>query len=500
MTAGYAAKLFRLSPVDSTGWMFGLSLIQLLTVAFGVAAGTVLMVVVSVSVGVALMVVVVGLGAARLGGSSLLESIPLGVRFVRSQIRDEAIWFESVPVLGGDPESSAPPALAGQELLVVDAAQVGLGAPGTQVAVSHDRDGDMIAASLRVSGRQFGLLERAEQDWMVDAWGNAIGAFVSERSPVVSVRWSQWAAPAGLDEHRAWVGEHLAAEPLTDVQEAYETLLREAGSQAIRHEVLVTVTVAVGKVKRRRDETDRVSSAAEALLGEMRLFAQRLEGAGLIVSGVLTPSEWARAMRLRLDPSSRLVLDGRLRSLGDAAGGANPASAGPSAAVTEWNAWHTDGSWHRAMRVTEWPRLDVEATWLADLMLYAGSVRTMAVILEPVARSKSQRSILRDAAKIESDATHRTEKGFRVGAKHRRAKQAVEEREEELVAGYGEFVYAGLLCVTAPTLEELDDATDEVSQVAASLGIEVRPLHGRHDIAIVATLPVARGVVPKEWV
>ncbi len=150
--------------------------------------------------------------------------------------------------------------------------------------------------------------------------------------------------------------------------------------------------------------------------------------------------------------------------------------------------------------MTEWPRIDVEATWLSDLMLYAGSVRTMAIILEPVARSKSQRSIVRDAAKIESDAAHRAEKGFRVGAKHRRAKQAVEEREEELVAGYGEFVYAGLLCVTAPTLAELDNATDEVSQVAASLGVEVRPLHGRHDAAMVATLPVARGVVPKEWV
>lgn len=499
MTA-YFAKQFRLSPVDGTGWMFGLSLVQLLTVACGVALGTVVMVTVSVVPGVAIMVVLSGLGAARIGGASLLESIPLGLRFMRSRVRDEAVWFQSIPVLGGDPASLAPPALVGQELLVVDAAQVGLGAPGTPVAVSHDQHGDMIAASIRVSGRQFGLLERAEQDWLIEAWGNAIGSFVSERNPVVSVRWSQWAAPAGLDEHRSWVGEHLAAEPLTDVRTAYEALLREAGSQATRHEVLVTVTVAIGKVRRRRDESDRVSTAAAALLGEMRLFAQRLEGAGLIVSGVLSPSEWARAMRLRLDPSSRLVLDGRLRSLGDAAGGANPASAGPSVAVSEWNAWHTDGSWHRALHVTEWPRIDVEATWLSDLMLYAGSVRTMSVILEPVARSKSQRSIVRDAAKIESDAAHRAEKGFRVGAKHRRAKQAVEEREEELVAGYGEFVYAGLLCVTAPTLAELDDATDEVSQVAASLGVEVRPLHGRHDIAMVATLPVARGVVPKEWV
>ncbi len=62
-----------------------------------------------------------------------------------------------------------------------------------------------------------------------------------------------------------------------------------------------------------------------------------------------------------------------------------------------------------------------------DLMLYAGSVRTISVFFEPIARSKSQRSIVRDAAKIETDAAHRAEKGFRVGAHHRRAAHAVQE-------------------------------------------------------------------------
>ena len=146
----YSAKQFRLSPVDGTGWMFGLSLVQLLTVASGVALGTVVMVTVSVVPGVAIMVVLSGLGAGRIGGASLLESIPLGLRFMRSRVRDEAVWFQSIPVLGGDPTSPAPPALVRQELLVVDAAQVGLGAPGTQVAVSHDQHGDMLAASIRV--------------------------------------------------------------------------------------------------------------------------------------------------------------------------------------------------------------------------------------------------------------------------------------------------------------------------------------------------------------
>lgn len=494
-----SGRTYRLSPPDRTGWMFGLSLGQLLVVAAGVFAGAVLMATVSVPAGFAIMAFLAGFGSVRVHGTSLVALVPQFVRFVGVRQRADRAWVSRLPVLGGD-ERGAPGALAGLELLVVDAAEFGAGAPGVQIAVSHDRRGSTVAATLRVSGRQFGLVERAEQDWLVSQWGNALQAFVSERSAVVSVRWSEWAAPAGLDEHRAWLAEHLAAEPLDDVRVAYDRLLREAGTNAIRHEVLATVTVHTGKVRRgRRPGEDRLHAGIATLLREVKLFADRLDGARLQVSAPLSPTEWARAMRLRLDPSCRLGLDGRLRSLGEAAGACSPANAGPIAAESAWTAWHTDGSWHRALHVSDWPRLDVPAAWMSDLILYAGSVRTVSVFFEPVTRSKSQRSIVRDAAKIESDAAHRAEKGFRVGAHHRRARRAVEEREEELVAGFAEFSYAGVVVVSAATLEKLDAVTAEITQVAASVGVDLRPLHGRHDIAVAATLPIARGLVPKEW-
>lgn len=491
-------RRFRLSPIDRTGWMFGLGLVQLVVVAAGVTLGAVAMVLVSPLAGVAVLALVAGLGVARIGGESVVGQFPLGVRWLRLRTRPSTTWFEQVAVLGGDEGPLAPP-FEGLEVLIVDANQLGLGPPGTRAVVTHDTLADTVAASLRVTGRQFSLVEPVEQEWLLDSWGRSIGAFVSERNPVVSVRWAQWAAPAGLDEHRSWLAEQMAADPLDDVRAAYERLLREAGSHTTRHEVLVTVTLAVGKVRKKRDDTERLHTAVETLLTELRLFGQRLEGSGLAVSGVLAPAQWARAMRLRLDPSQRLVLDTRARSLGEAAGATRPGDAMPSATTTTWSAWQADGVWHRALRVTEWPRLDVGAAWLSDLMLYAGCVRTMAVVLEPLSRTRSQRTIVRDSAKIESDAIHRAEKGFRVGAHHRRARQAVEEREEELVNGWGEFTYAGILVVTASTVDELDDAVAELTQITASLGLETKPLHGRHDEAMVATLPVARGVVPKEW-
>ncbi len=502
MTTGFpgsTGRTYRLSPPDRTGWMFGLGPIQLLICAIGVFVGVFVMTMFGPIAGCVVIVSFIGLGVAKVGDMSLVQAVPHALRWAKTTTRGPSVWFAVVPLVGGDAERTAPSVLADHELLIVDAGHIGVGAAGAKIAVSRDRRNNTYAATLRVAGKQFSLVERGEQDHLVNQWGIALQAFIAERSPVVSIRWSEWAAPAGLDEHRQWLNEHLAADPLSDVRMAYERLLQEAGSQATRHETLVTVTINAGKMSLRRTQRDDTTRAAvDLLLTEMRLFAQRLEGADLAVSPPLNPGEWARAMRLRLDPSSRLALDGRARSLGETAGECSPDNAGPLAAVANWTSWQTDGAYHRALYVSDWPRLDVPAAWMADLMLYNGAVRTVSVFFEPIPRSKSQRSITRDAAKIQSDAEHRSEKGFRVGAHHRRAAQAVEEREEELVAGYGEFNYAGVITITARTTEELDEATDEVTQVAAAIGLEVRPLNGRHDLAVCATLPLARGLVPKE--
>lgn len=493
-------RKYRLSPPDRTGWMFGLGIIQLGICAASVFAGVFTMSLYGVAPGLVVLVVGVGIGVAKIGQMTVPQAVPHAFRWGRTSVGGARHWYAVVPLVGGDADSPAPEVLVDHELLIVDAGHVGVGAAGQKIAVSRDSKANTYSATLRVAGRQFSLVERGEQDHLVNQWGVALQSFIAERSPVVSVRWSEWAAPAGLDEHRQWLTEHMAEDPLLDVRSAYERLLQEAGSQATRHETLVTVTINAGKMSLRKSQRDdAVRAAIEVLLTEMRLFTQRLQGADLAVSSPLSPGEWARAMRLRLDPASRLALDGRLRSLGDTAGECAPDNAGPLTAVANWTSWQTDGAYHRALYVSDWPRLDVPAAWMADLMLYNGAVRTVSVFFEPIARSKSQRSITRDAAKIQSDSEHRAEKGFRVGAHHRRAAQAVEEREEELVAGYGEFNYAGVITVTATSPAELDEATEEVTQVAASVGLELRPLHGRHDKAVCATLPLARGLVPKEY-
>ncbi len=203
-------------------------------------------------------------------------------------------------------------------------------------------------------------------------------------------------------------------------------------------------------------------------------------------------------MRLRLDPTVRATLDRRHRTLGSDAGHITPANATPLAIRNDWTSCTVDGSVHRCFTAAEWPRLDVPGDWLRPLLLHSTSVRTIGVFFEPVPRSKSQRNITAQATKIEADVAHRNEKGFRVGAWHRRAAQAIKEREEEIVAGYSELTFTAIVAVTAPDTDELDRSCTDLTQIAASVGIELRPLHGRHDQALLSVLPCARAVIAKK--
>jgi hypothetical protein len=118
----------------------------------------------------------------------------------------------------------------------------------------------------------------------------------------------------------------------------------------------------------------------------------------------------------------------------------------------------------------------------------------MTVIIVPVPTHQSRRRIERDLVKLESDATTKEEKGRRVDARHRRATQALLDREEELVAGYPEMAYAGLVTVTAPDLDTLEDHAEIVEQLARENGMDLRLLDARQDLAWAAALPL--GLAP----
>ena len=485
-------RTYRLSPRDRSGWFLGLGGAQvvvlgtaLVTSAVAVQYGAPLL------LGALVLAVAGALALGRLGGRPLVEWTPHALRWAAQ--RRTRTWFAPLPTLVGPAVTSPPlpPPLDAQVVLAVP------GPGGGEMAVVADRDAGTLAATLRVAGRQF-LIERADQDALLALWGDALGAFCREAAAVVEVRWSEWAAPAGMEDTHAYLAEHALDDPADPAVASYRQLLRSAAPVATRHEVLVTVVVSMRRVRpEARHDGDRSAAATEVLAEELRRLARRLEAAGLSVSAPLNPAELARALRVRLDPTALATLDRRARSLGERAGVVAPAGAGPLCATAGRRWWEVDGSLHRAFALTEWPRAEVGPTWMADLLAYAGAVRTIAVSYTPVPPRVSQRAIARQAARLEADVDQRRRGGFRVGAHHRRASAAVEEREEELVAGFAELAYAGVIDVCAADPEALERACADVVQAAAACGIELCPLDRRHDQGAAACLPLAYGLAPR---
>lgn len=493
-------RTYRFAPVDRTGVLLGLSGVQCLILGAGIfLAGGLLQVGAHPLVTLVPLIAGVGLGFGVWEGRHIHRLLPGAAAFQVARAAGRTGWRAPLPLLTGTDEDlrkqpPLPPFLAGLELF--DAGPVGWAPSGGGVAVVRDRRERTLSATLPAQGREFSLLERADQERILSGWGDVLGGFCNERGPVSRIRVTEWAAPSGLADHERFLQAH--ARPVNEAaRESYEQLLAQAGPMAVTHEVLLTVTVDLRKVRGRRGERPE-DCATEVLLEELRVLANRLDAAGLPAGPPLSLTTTAAALRLRLDPTvAGRLANRRATTLAEAAGLIGPWNAGPLATEASWDHVAADGSVHRTYWIAEWPRLDVPPNWLEPLLLHAGGTRSFSLHFEPVPPSRSQRRIDRDSTRLAADEEQRSRSGFRIGARHRRAQHAVFEREAELVAGFHELEYAGFVTVSAPDLDTLERSCAEYEQVAAQTGLELRPLDGRHDLGLVCSLPLGRGLASR---
>jgi hypothetical protein len=483
-----AARAYRFPPRDRGGWLLGLSGAQCLLLAGGLVAAGVLL-----SHGAPGPLVAVPVMAARAGAFAPIDGQPahtLAPPAARHALRPTT-WQAELPLMVAGVDRVAPdlPDWLGPVRLVTADGPAAVGARLAGAGLVVDSDESTVTTVLRVRGREFALLDRAEQDRLLFAWGDALGGFCTEHNPVARVWALEWAAPAGAGEQLAYLADH-AADPDGTAAREYTAMVEAAGPMATRHEVLLAVTVSARLLRRRRRRGPLTDAAVESLGDELRLLSQRLEHAGLAVDAPLTARQVAAAIRARLDPAAHAPIAARARTLADAAVATH--NCGPLTGTIGWRHVGVDGAVHASYWIAEWPRLDVGPNWLEPLLLHAGGTRTVAICYEPIPPSRSARQIERDAVRLAADEDQRARAGFRHRARDRRAKDAVAAREAELVAGYPELGFCGLVTITAATVGELERSCADYEQAAAQAGLELRRLDGRHDVALAASLPLGR--------
>ena len=484
-------RLYRFEPLDASGVFLGLGVVQSALLGGGLV-GAVAAVTAGLPMPIAALPVVVGaaLSFGRVAARPAWEWLPLSVAWLWMRLGRGPLWYARLPLLAAEPcDAPLPPCLAG--LSIVDVPWRGR----LSLGAVRDPQGQTLTAAVAVSGPPFVLVSNSHQESLLTGWGDALNQFAVDRGVVTHLTWSDLARSSGMTEHLAWVERDDRGEMLPEASASYRELLDNAVSCATGHEILVTITVARDRLSRRRAHLgDPDAALARALVTAIEAFLRGLTSAGLQALDPLSAHGLQRVLRTRIEPrvaAPRLV-EGRLV---ERVGLVTATSCGPVALSTSWSHVRVDGAFHRTYWVASWPRLAVPPSWLEPFLSASGVTRTMTVVFRPVPAHQSRRQIERDLVKLESDAATKEDRGRRIDGRHRRATRSLLEREEELVAGYAEMAYVGLVTVSATSEDELAEDAEIVEQLARESGMELRALDGRQDVAWAAALPL--GLAPK---
>ncbi len=234
------------------------------------------------------------------------------------------------------------------------------------------------------------------------------------------VTWQEWCRPGSTDEHSTFIARGSHERPHVSAVTDYADLLDGHGAHATAHDVLLTLSLDVRRIR----GGSHWNAAVDVLVDEARQLTSRLSAAGFTTTAPLSPSEIADAVRDRSDPSRR---HGVSQSLA-AAAGRGGLDWGPIAVEPGWFHVRVDDAIHRSYVMAGWPMLPVTADWLGPLLTVDGAIRTVTVVLEPIPLAAAASDANRQLTSIEADLQQKERHGFRLTARERRRHDDVETR------------------------------------------------------------------------
>lgn len=360
--------------------------------------------------------------------------------------------------------------------------------PETGAGMIHDPTAATLTAVVEVTHPAFVLLDPAEQERRVTAWGRVLATVcrsgriatlqVLERTLADSgTGLAEWWATHGTDDG-SWAAR------------TYAELIGRAGPAGERHVTTVSLSLDVKAASRQiRTAGGGIRGAAAVLRQEMATLTAALRSADLTPSGWLPTGDLAVILRSAYDPAITATLERH----GDL--GRDLATAGPVAVTETWTHLRTDSAYHAVLWISEWPRSLVYPGFLSPLLLSTGIQRSVSLLCTPMRSDQAARDIRKKKVEYISDAAQRARIGQIEDAAQTAEYTDVLRQESDLAAGHGVLRYTGLISVSAPTVEELDAHTSAIEQAAIQGSCETRRLVGQQARAFtVAALPLCRRV------
>ena len=469
----------KFSRLARRGILLGLSGPQLVmaslaagTLILGLYAGAVVMT--FPMIGVFITLAFVGVG-----GRKLIEWAPVGARWLWRSTGGQLIYRRRI----------VKPRPAGMLALPGDAARLRQWLdPETGAVMIHDPHAATLTAIIGVSHPAFVLLDPAEQERRVAAWGRVL-ATACRSGRIAALQISERTLPDSGKGLAQWWDSH-GTHDRTWTSTTYAELIDRAGPAGERHASTISISLDMRVSGRAiRAAGGGMKGAAAVLRQEMSTMVAALRSADLSPGDWLTPGDLAVILRSAYDPA----VAGALERHGEV--GRDLATAGPVAVTESWGSLRSDSAHHSVLWISEWPRSPVFPGFLAPVLLSSGIRRTLTLLYTPLRTDRAARDIRKKKTEYISDAAQRQKIGQIEDAQQTAEYQDVLQQEADLTAGHGVLRCTGLIAVTASDRDELERAVAAIEQAAIQASCETRRLWGQQAQGFaVGALPVARQV------
>lgn len=396
------------------------------------------------------------------------------------------------------PES---PRLAGTLNLPGVRASVQLWDADGVASVYHPRERTVsITAELEVQG--FLMKDAPGRLELAQAWSPVLAA-LTQRAGVKRVtlqeRTTRTTIRPARDNYDRAARQRLV-DPGSPAATNYREVLDGAEPFAVAHRNYLTITLDLltlgAQLKALGGGRDAVQALAAVEAGNL---GDALQAAGVTVRRWLGVRDVAELARSAFDPASIPMLHDRTDDTG-----VDPAGIGPmfleeprgrSGIVI------TDSGVHTTMWIHEWPRSDAPVGFVTPLVFARHPVTNQAVthiltlVASPIPVGRALRNI-RDEKKVwRGNERLRAHRGTNGSIVDEADWLALEQREQELVAGHGEFSYGAYLTVTADTEPELEQAVAGARNALSVAGMEAQILYCQQaEALLVNALPLGLGL------
>jgi len=472
----------KFSRLARRGLLLGLSLSQLIVLAFGVAALVVAFYAgggMLIAYSAPIWVLSAVLAWVPVGGRALVEWIPIAWWWTWRATGGHLIYRRKVTRLR--PEGTL--ALPGDAARLREYTD-----PESAAAMIHDPHEATLTVITEVSHPAFVLLDPGEQQRRVSAWGRVL-ATICRSGRIATLQIVERTLPDSGRSLSEWWQTH-GQDDGSWAATIYRELIERAGPTGERHSTTVSLSLDMKAAARQiRTAGGGLRGAAALLRQDMATLVAALRSADLNPAGWLTSGQIAVILRSAYDPAVAPALD-RNGTLGQ-----DLATAGPVAVTETWSMLRTDSAYHAVLWISEWPRAMVFPGFLAPIVLSSGIQRAVSLICTPIRADQAARDIRRAKVEHIADQAQRARIGQVEDASQSAEFRDVLQQESDLTAGHGLLRYTGLISVSAPNPDELEAAVAALEQAAVQASCETRRLVGQQAQAFTAAaLPLCRKV------